>query len=78
LSSLTAVDVGTGSGKWVTEVAEEYSTAHVIGIDLSPIQRANVPTNAEFIVMDLTEGLLFDNEHTDLVQARSHASSWLY
>jgi len=78
LPRLKTVDVGTGSGKWVIEVAHEYSTAQVIGIDISPIQRTNIPANAEFMVMDLTRGLLFDMGSTDLVQSRSHASSWLY
>jgi len=64
------VDVGTGSGKWVAEVALQHTTAHVIGIDISPVQRASAPANAEFIVMDLTQGLRFDSGMTDLVQSR--------
>ena len=62
--------MGTGSGLWVIEVADDYPTAHVIGVDLSPIQPTEVPTNAEFILMDLTKGLEFDDGATDLVQSR--------
>ena len=62
--------MGTGSGRWVIEVADDYPTAHVIGVDLSPIQPTDVPTNAEFILMDLTQGLEFDDGTTDLVQSR--------
>ena len=43
----------------------------MVGIDLSPIQPAHkVPTNAEFIMMDLTDGLPFDEGSTDLIQSR--------
>jgi ubiquinone/menaquinone biosynthesis C-methylase UbiE len=66
-----AVDVGTGSGRWVIEVAEAFPRAAVIGTDLSPIQPVDdVPHNAEFLVMDLTEGLDFDEGSTDLVHSR--------
>ena len=52
------------------EVANEYPTARVIGIDLSPIQSTMVPANAEFIVADFNDGLDFDPGSTDLVNSR--------
>jgi Methyltransferase domain len=64
------LDVGTGSGAWCIEVADEYPTAMVRGIDLSPVQPNLVPDNCEFIVMDLTEGLEFDSGSQDLVHSR--------
>jgi trans-aconitate methyltransferase len=51
------LDIGTGTGAWVVEVADRYPTAYVWGVDLSPIQPTLVPPNAEFMVLDL---------HTDL------------
>ena len=54
----------------MVEVADDYPTARVIGVDLSPIQPTDVPTNAEFILMDLTQGLQFDDGSADLVQSR--------
>ena len=62
--------MGTGSGRWVVEVAESYPTARVIGVDLSPIQPTEVPRNAEFFLMDLTQDVDFDDGSTDLVQSR--------
>lgn len=68
------LDIGTGSGSWVIEVAKLYSTARVIGIDLSPIQPLTVPPNAEFQVGDLTTDLgafhemSFDFIHSRLVK----------
>lgn len=64
------VDVGCGPGAWVVEVAEEFPSAYVYGVDLSPIQDTFVPQNAEFIVADITEGLDFDDGRNDLVQSR--------
>jgi ubiquinone/menaquinone biosynthesis C-methylase UbiE len=65
-----AVDVGTGSGKWVIEVAEEFPSARIFGTDISPVQDTDVPVNAEFILMDLNDGLEFDDGSTDLVHSR--------
>ena len=68
------MDVGTGTGRWAVEVAEKYETALVYGIDISPVQTEAVPLNAQFILMDLTEGLKFDDGSTDLVQSRHFPS----
>ena len=69
------VDIGTGSGRWVVEVAEEYPLALVYGTDLSPIQpRDDLPENAEFRLMDVTEGLDFKSASTDLVHSRQVTS----
>lgn len=54
----------------MVEVAEEFPSAYVYGVDLSPIQDTFVPQNAEFIVADITEGLDFDDGRNDLVQSR--------
>jgi len=65
------VDVGCGTGEWVIEVAEEFPTAYVYGLDLSPIQPTYVPDNAEFIVTDISEGMPdFDDGRTDVVHSR--------
>ena len=63
--------MGTGSGKWVIEVAEQYPSARVLGMDLSPAQPKQIPLNADFIVGDLTHNLEFDSGSTDLVNSRS-------
>jgi len=72
LQFLIPVDIGTGSGRWVVEVADEYPTARVIGFDLSPIQPSLVPSNAEFIVQDVNEGISLTDASTDLVHSRYH------
>jgi hypothetical protein len=58
-------------GAWAVEVAEEYPSARVIGMDLSPVQRQDVPSNCRFIIGDLTKDLEeFGNGGLDLVHSR--------
>jgi len=65
------LDIGTGSGSWVIDVAEEYPNTRVIGMDLSPIQPLSVPPNAEFQVGDLTVDLAsFHQMSFDLIHSR--------
>ncbi|RKF81457.1 Secondary metabolism regulator laeA [Golovinomyces cichoracearum] len=47
------VDMGTGTGAWAIDVGDQYPEAHVIGIDLSPIQPKWVAPNVEFRVDDI-------------------------
>jgi SAM-dependent methyltransferase len=64
------VDVGTGSGAWVVEVAQQFINARVYGTDISPVQPTLVPKNVDFIIADLVNGLTFDDCSTDLVNSR--------
>jgi SAM-dependent methyltransferase len=47
------LDVGTGTGIWAIEFADDYPAAQVIGVDLSPIQPDFVPPNCRFEIDDL-------------------------
>ena len=50
-SRATILDVGTGSGRWVVEVAHEFENAMVTRMDLSPaIPQYEITENVEFIV----------------------------
>ncbi|KAH6690408.1 S-adenosyl-L-methionine-dependent methyltransferase [Plectosphaerella plurivora] len=42
------LDVGTGTGIWAIDFADEHPGAIVIGTDISPIQPALVPSNCSF------------------------------
>jgi len=44
------LDVGTGTGIWAIDVADEFPSAEVIGTDLSPIQPTWVAPNCSFVV----------------------------
>jgi trans-aconitate methyltransferase len=51
-----ALDLGTGTGIWSIDFADQHPESNVTGIDLSPIQPNWVPPNCKFLVDD------FDNE----------------
>ena len=64
------LDLGTGTGVWAIEMADENPQANVLGMDLSPIQPLYVPPNLKFEVDD------FNNEWTytqkfDFIHARA-------
>jgi len=46
------LDIGTGTGIWAIDFADEYPDTAVLGTDLSPIQPAMVPPNCGFIIED--------------------------
>jgi ubiquinone/menaquinone biosynthesis C-methylase UbiE len=72
-NSTKILDVGTGSGLWCVEVANQFPNANVYGLDLSPIHRKDAPSNCQFVVGDLNDGLKFEDNSTDLVHSRCAA-----
>jgi len=64
------LDVGTGGGAWVVEVAKQYPQASVCGLDISPITLPDAPTNCTFVQGDLTKDLNFEDDRFDLVHSR--------
>ncbi|KAI6352179.1 hypothetical protein MCOR25_009512 [Pyricularia grisea] len=69
------LDVGTGTGIWACDFADEHPEAHVVGVDLSPIQPHFVPTNCRFIIDDIESEWLFDDKF-DLVFIRNMLGSF--
>lgn len=63
--------MGTGTGIWAIDVADELPDATVIGTDLSPIQPNWVPPNCKFYVDDAEcEWMYSEDEHFDFVHGR--------
>ncbi|KAG9680604.1 S-adenosyl-L-methionine-dependent methyltransferase, partial [Aureobasidium melanogenum] len=50
-----ALDIGTGTGIWAMDFADQYPECQVIGIDLSPSQPTFVPPNLKYIIDDAEE-----------------------
>ncbi|KAI7266108.1 S-adenosyl-L-methionine-dependent methyltransferase, partial [Hortaea werneckii] len=63
------LDVGTGTGIWAEEFAEDFPFCQVIGIDLSPGQPTLVPPNLKFMIDD-AEDLWLYAEPFDFIHAR--------
>ncbi|OAA65534.1 methyltransferase domain-containing protein [Niveomyces insectorum RCEF 264] len=53
------LDIGTGTGLWAVEFAEQHPEADVLGTDLSPIQPAYVPPNLRFEIDDVEDDWLY-------------------
>ncbi|KAF4335839.1 methyltransferase [Fusarium beomiforme] len=64
------LDIGTGTGIWAIEMGEQYPSANVLGIDLSPIQPTWLPPNVHFMVDDVESPWLHPQNHFDYVHSR--------
>ncbi|KAJ4168286.1 hypothetical protein NW754_013620 [Fusarium falciforme] len=63
------LDLGTGTGIWAMDFADEYPSAEVIGTDLSPIQPKWTPPNCIFEVDDFEADWLYTKPF-DFIHAR--------
>ncbi|RSL49182.1 hypothetical protein CEP54_012556 [Fusarium duplospermum] len=65
-----AVDIGTGTGIWAIDFADEHPGCKVIGTDISPIQPGWVPPNLEFHIDDCMQEWTFSPGSLDYVHMR--------
>jgi len=69
------LDLGTGTGIWAVDCADQYPAAEVIGTDLSPIQPLWVPPNCTFEVDDAEQPWLWPENHFDFIHSRNLTQS---
>jgi len=70
------LDIGTGTGIWAIDFADENENTFVIGTDLSPIQPTIVPPNCHFYVDDFESEWTFGpDERFDFVHGRAIGGS---
>ncbi|KAH7142053.1 S-adenosyl-L-methionine-dependent methyltransferase [Dactylonectria macrodidyma] len=63
------LDLGTGTGIWAIDFADDFPSAEVLGIDLSPIQPEWTPPNCAFDV-DVFEAEWLYHTPFDFIRAR--------
>jgi SAM-dependent methyltransferase len=64
------LDVGTGTGVWAIDVADQIPSAHIVGVDLSPIQPTLIPPNLQFEIMDADDTWEGFEQHFDLIHTQ--------
>lgn len=70
------LDVGTGTGIWAIEIADEFPNTVIVGTDLSPIQPGWVPPNCKFYVDDLESDWDYrPDEYFDYIHGRALCGS---
>jgi trans-aconitate methyltransferase len=68
------LDLGTGTGVWALEMADEHPEATILGTDLSPIQPLYVPPNLKFEIDDFNQDWNFTQKF-DFIHARALVGS---
>jgi SAM-dependent methyltransferase len=70
------LDIGTGTGIWAIDFADEHPGTDVLGTDLSPIQPTWVPPNAKFYIDDAeAEWVYSPAEAFDFIHCRTMSGS---
>lgn len=70
------LDIGTGTGIWAIDFADENPGSEVLGTDLSPIQPTWVPPNAKFYIDDAeSEWIYSPDEAFDFIHIRTLSGS---
>ncbi|ERS99692.1 hypothetical protein HMPREF1624_03055 [Sporothrix schenckii ATCC 58251] len=68
---LRILDLGTGTGLWVVEMADLYAgRSEVWGVDLAPFQPHLIPSNAKFQSLDIESHWLLGTASWDLIHIR--------
>ncbi|KAI6360051.1 hypothetical protein MCOR25_006859 [Pyricularia grisea] len=74
-TATSVLDLGTGTGIWAIEYADAHPEAHVIGVDLSPVQPEFAPPNCTFEIDDLEKEWTWSTKF-DFIFARMMTGSF--
>jgi SAM-dependent methyltransferase len=64
------LDVGTGTGIWAIDMADQFPAASIIGTDIAPVQPEWVPPNCQFQLDDAEQDWTFAPASFDYIHVR--------
>ncbi|KAL4875215.1 S-adenosyl-L-methionine-dependent methyltransferase [Aspergillus karnatakaensis] len=74
LNVQNVLDIGTGTGIWAIDFADQHPSARVIGMDLSPIQPSWIPPNLKFEIDDYEQTWTYSQKF-DFIHGRMLSGS---
>jgi len=69
------LDLGCGTGIWCIDMADEFPSAEVVGVDIAPTQPGWVPPNCRFELDDLQETWTWKENSFDFIFSRDMIAS---
>lgn len=70
----TILDVACGTGRWMLDVAQDFPSASITGIDLAPpdpaTSKISFPGSCQFLQGNIIKGLPFNDQSFDFVHQR--------
>lgn len=70
-NSYRVLDIGTGTGSWAIDFADEYPSTEVIGTDITPMQSSWVPPNLKFEIDDCLLDWTWPENHFNFIHVRA-------
>lgn len=67
---IRALDLCTGTGQWVVDMAQEFPHVKFIGIDIVPLVPRSPPLNVRFEIDDVSTPFRYQTGYFDFVHAR--------
>ncbi|KAF8586793.1 S-adenosyl-L-methionine-dependent methyltransferase [Ramaria rubella] len=64
------LELGTGSGIWATQAANQFPDAEILAVDAHPLPNRPIPPNMKFRILNIMEPFPFEPETFDIIHAR--------
>nr|CAG8582386.1 9325_t:CDS:2 [Entrophospora candida]CAG8584677.1 11608_t:CDS:2 [Entrophospora candida] len=74
-SNMCVLDIGSGTGSWITSMAESYPKSSFIGLDLIDFKKGDDQPNLAFIKGNIFDGLPFPDNTFDYVHQSNMMTS---